>query len=428
MDSGTILSLILIVVFLVLSAFFSATETAFNCLSQTRLKDLAEKGDRKAEKTLKLVEQYDRLLTSILVGNNVVNIAMASAGTVLFLIILPNIGASVSTLVITVLVLIFGEISPKTIAREHPEGFAMAVTPVMNVLVRILTPVNFLFSKWQDMLRKLFHLSEEKSMTQDELTVLVKEVAREGSIDEEEGDLLRNALEFEAQDAENVLTPRVDMVAISADAKNKEAARLFAKRKHSKIPVYEGSVDHVIGILYQMDFYTETGISDKPIRSLMRKPVFVPSTMKIDDLLRIMKQKKTQIAVVTDEFGGTKGIVTMEDILEELVGEIWDEYDEEVEVIRKTGKGSYRIMGSADIDQVEEMLDLKLDSESATAAGWAAEQIKHIPQKGESFQYGGYTFTVSKEDGNRVLEIKAQRNAPEEEESNDSDKTADRDH
>ncbi len=323
MNDGTLLSIILIVFFVFCSAVFSATETAFSCLNRTRLRNMAENGNKRAGKTLKLVDNYDKLLTSILVGNNVVNIAMASLSAVLFIRVLPNTGATVSTLVITVVVLIFGEISPKTIARENPERFAMFMTPVMNILVHILTPINYLFYQWQNVLKKIFKLGDGQSMTQDELSMLVEEVAEEGNIDEDESTLLKNALAFESQDAQDVLTPRVDMVAVSIDTPNEEVARLFAEYNYSRIPVYEDTVDHIVGILYEKDFYTEDGITKAPIRELMREPVFVPNTMKIDDLLLIFRQTNSHIAVVTDEFGGTMGIVTMEDVLEELVGEIW---------------------------------------------------------------------------------------------------------
>ncbi len=405
MSNSPLLSIVLITVFLICSALFSATETAFTGLSRTRLKTLAEQGKPQAEKTLNLLDNYDKLLSSILVGNNVVNIAMASISTVLFVGILPNTGAAVSTLVITVLVLIFGEIAPKSMARENPENFAMAMTPVMRALVFILTPVNFIFSKWQALLRKIFRLGDNKAMTQDELSMLVEEVAEEGSIDEDESNLLRNAIAFENQHAEDVLTPRVDMVAVSEGTSNKKVAKLFAKCGLSRLPVYDGSLDHIVGILFQKDFYTETGISDQPIRKLMRKPVFVPHTMKIDELLHNFKQQNTHIAVVTDEFGGTMGIVTMEDVLEELVGEIYDEHDRQVELFHENDDGSYTISGFADKDQLERFFDQKLVSDSTTAGGWVMEQMDRIPNVGDSFQFGDYTITVTAADGNRVQEI-----------------------
>ncbi len=419
MNDGTLLSIILIVFFLICSAVFSSTETAFSCLNRTRLRNMAENGNKRAAKALKLFDDYDKLLTSILVGDNVVNIAMASVSAVLFIRILPNIGASVSTLVITVLVLIFGEISPKTLARQDPERFAMFMTPVMNVLVHILTPVNYLFLQWQNMLKRVFKLNSSQSMTQDELSILVEEASEEGNIDEEESTLLRNALAFEDQEAQDVLTPRVDMVAVSVDTPNDEVARLFAEDNFSRLPVYDGSIDHIVGILYEKDFYTKDGISKEPIEKLMREPVFVPNTIKIDDLFLIFKQNNSHIAIVSDEFGGTMGLVTMEDILEELVGEIWDEHDQQIDIVKETGENTYLILGSADMDQLEPLLGIKLDSESSTAAGWVVEQLGHIPEVGESFEYDNDTFTVTAADGNRVLEIEIKKGSPDEEPEDD---------
>ncbi len=420
MDDGTILSIILIVFFVICSGAFSATETAFSCLNRARLRNMADNGNKRAGKTLKLVDDYDKLLTSILVGNNVVNIAMASISAVLFIRILPNAGATVSTLVITVVVLIFGEVSPKTLARQNPEKFAMFMTPVMDILVHILTPINYLFAQWQNMLRKIFKIGSTQSMTQDELSVLVEEASEEGNIDAEESALLRNALAFEDQEAQDVLTPRVDMVAVSVDTPNDEVARLFAEDNFSRLPVYEGSIDHIVGILYEKDFYTKDGISKTPIEKLMREPVFVPNTIKIDDLFLIFKQNNSHIAIVSDEFGGTMGLVTMEDILEELVGEIWDEHDQQVDIIKETGENTYLILGSADMDQLEQLLGIKLDSESSTTAGgWVMEQIGHIPAVGESFTYDNDVFTVTAADGNRVLEIEIKKGTPQEEPEED---------
>ncbi len=413
MDGNALLSIILITVLLLCSALFSATETAFSSLSRTRLKSMVEQGNTKAQKTLDLLDDYDKLLSSILVGNNVVNIAMSSISTLLFISILPNAGAAVSTLVITVLVLIFGEIAPKSMARENPEGFAMFMTPIMHVLVVILTPINFLFSKWQNLVKRIFKLGKEQPMTQDELSVLVEDLAQEGGIDEDESNLLLNSIAFEKQEVRDVLTPRVDIVAVAVGTSNKKVAKLFSKCNFSRIPVYKNSLDHIVGILFQKDFYTDTGISDQPISKLMREPVFVPYTMKIDEALRLFRQQNTHMAVVTDEYGGTMGIVTMEDILEELVGEIYDEHDRESELFRITENGDYLISGSADKDQLERFFDQKLDTESTTASGWVTEQMDRIPEVGDSFDFGDFTITVTTADGNRVQEIKVHRNPPE---------------
>ncbi len=415
MDGSTLLSIVLITVLLLFSACFSATETAFNSLSRTRLRSMVEQGNAKAQKTLDLLDNYDKLLSSILVGNNVVNIAMSSISTLLFVSILPNTGAAVSTLVITVLVLIFGEIAPKTMARENPEGFAMFMTPIMHVLIVILTPVNFLFSKWQNLLRRIFKLNKDRKMTQDELSMTVEDLAQEGSIDADERDLLLNSIAFEKQEVRDVLTPRVDIVAIAAGSSSKKAAKLFAKSNLSRIPVFKNTLDHIVGILYQKDLYTDSGISDKPINKLMREPVFVPRTMKIEEVLHLFRQQNTHMAIVTDEYGGTMGLVTMEDILEELVGEIYDEHDQRSELFQITENGDYLVSGSADKDQLERFFDQKLDTESTKASGWVMEQMDKIPEAGDSFEFGDFTVTVKEADDNRVQEILVHRNPPEDE-------------
>ncbi len=415
MDGSTLLSIVLITVLLLFSACFSATETAFNSLSRTRLRSMVEQGNAKAQKTLDLLDNYDKLLSSILVGNNVVNIAMSSISTLLFVSILPNTGAAVSTLVITVLVLIFGEIAPKTMARENPEGFAMFMTPIMHVLIVILTPVNFLFSKWQNLLRRIFKLNKDRKMTQDELSMTVEDLAQEGSIDADERDLLLNSIAFEKQEVRDVLTPRVDIVAIAVGSSNKKAAKLFDKSTLSRIPVYKNDLDHIVGILFQKDLYTDSGISDKPISKLMREPIFIPRTMKIEEVLHLFRQQNTHMAIVTDEYGGTMGLVTMEDILEELVGEIYDEHDQRSELFQITKDGDTLIAGSADKDQLERFFDQKLDTESTKASGWVMEQLDRIPEIGDSFEFGDFTVTVKEADGNRVQEILVHRNPPEEE-------------
>ncbi len=423
MNDNPILSIILITVLLLFSACFSATETAFNSLSRTRLRSMIEQGNARAQKTLDLLDNYDNLLSSILVGNNVVNIAMSSISTLLFVSILPNAGAAVSTLVITVLVLIFGEIAPKSMARENPEGFAMFMTPIMHVLVVILTPINYLFSKWQDLLKRIFKLGKNTTMTQDELSMVVEDLAQEGSIDEDESNLLLNSIAFEKQEVQDVLTPRVDIVAVPVGTSNKKVAKLFTKCGFSRIPVYKTSLDHIVGILFQKDFYTDTGISDKPISKLMREPVFIPHTMRIDEALRLFRQQNTHMAIVTDEYGGTMGIVTMEDILEELVGEIYDEHDQKSELFKLNENGDCLISGTADKDQLERFFDQKLDTESTSASGWVTEQMDRIPEAGDSFEFGDYTITVTAADGNRVQEIKVHRNPPQEEEEEPAKET-----
>ncbi len=412
MNDDTISSIILIVFLLVCSAYFSATETAFSSLNRTRLKTMAEKGNKRAQQTLELADKYDQLLSSILVGNNVVNIAMSSVATLIFVAAFPKYGASLSTLVITIVVLIFGEISPKSLAKENPEKLAMLSTPLLRIIILILTPINFLFSQWKRLLNKLFKADTDRRMTQDELLMLVDEVSHDGSIDAEEGDLLRSAIEFTDLDAEDILTHRVDLDAVSVNATKEEVARVFCETRFSRLPVYDGTIDNIVGVLHQKDFYTGSGISDLPLTELMKEPVYVPESVKISDLLRVLQKHKSHIAVVSDEYGGTVGIVTMEDILEELVGDIWDEHDEVIETFHKLGENSYSVLCSENLDELERFFDLDLNSDCTSISGWVLEQLRRIPEVGDSFDYGPLHITVTSTDSHRVMEIQVDRMEP----------------
>lgn len=418
MNDDAISSILIIAVLLLFSAYFSATETAFSSLNRTRLRTMAEKGNSKAALALSLAEKYDQLLSSILVGNNVVNIAMSSISTLLFVRLMPDIGATVSTIVITIVVLIFGEISPKSLAKENPEKFAMVSAPIIRVVIWVLTPINFLFAQWKKLLGRIFKGGDAHRMTQDELLMLVDEASQEGGIDQSEGELLRSAIEFTDQDAEDILTHRVDLEAVPITATKEEVAAVFSETQYSRLPVYDGSIDNIVGILHQKDFYIGTGISPKPLNTLMKEPIFVPPTVKIRDLLKVLQKHKSHIAVVSDEYGGTLGIVTMEDILEELVGEIWDEHDEIVEDFQPTGEHSCKVLGTADLDKLAERFDLEIPSECTSVSGWVMEELGRIPDEGDSFDYENLHVTVTATDGHRVVavEIKAE---PKPEEQSD---------
>ena len=418
MNDDAISSILIIAVLLLFSAYFSATETAFSSLNRTRLRTMAEKGNSKAALALSLAEKYDQLLSSILVGNNVVNIAMSSISTLLFVRLMPDIGATVSTIVITIVVLIFGEISPKSLAKENPEKFAMVSAPIIRVVIWVLTPINFLFAQWKKLLGRIFKGGDAHRMTQDELLMLVDEASQEGGIDQSEGELLRSAIEFTDQDAEDILTHRVDLEAVPITATKEEVAAVFSETQYSRLPVYDGSIDNIVGILHQKDFYISTGISPKPLNALMKEPIFVPPTVKIRDLLKVLQKHKSHIAVVSDEYGGTLGIVTMEDILEELVGEIWDEHDEIVEDFQPTGEHSCKVLGTADLDELAERFDLEIPSECTSVSGWVMEELGRIPDEGDSFDYENLHVTVTATDGHRVVavEIKAE---PKPEEQSD---------
>lgn len=414
--------IIIIAILVAFSAYFSATETAFSSLNKTRIKTLAEKGNKKAALTCRLSDNYDKLISTILIGNNIVNIGASSLATLLFVQLLGNAdtGATVSTIVITIVVLIFGEITPKSIAKETPEKFAMFSSPFLNFLIIIMTPITALFSYWKKLVAKVLKLESDTKMSQEELIMLVNEVQQDGSIDQNEGDLLRNAIEFSEHEAEDILTHRVDLEAVPADATKEEVAKIFSDSKFSRILVYEENIDNIVGVIHLKDFYTGTGVTSKDICDIMTPVIFVLKNEKISPLLRKLQQNKSHIAVVLDEYGGTYGIVTMEDILEELVGDIWDEHDDVIEEFNQVSDNSYRVDCSTDIDEFSEHFDIKTDSEMISLGGWVAEQLGKIPEVGDSFTYNNLEITVASVDNHRAEMIDVIRHEKEDEEISDT--------
>ena len=394
---------------LALSAYCSATETAFSSANTTRLRTLAEKGSGNAALALKLLEQYDRLLSTILIGNNIVNIATASIGTVLFVRHYGDAGATISTVVVTVVVLIFGEISPKSIAKDCAEKCAMLSAPILRVLIWVLMPLNLLFSLWKKLLAKVFRLNTDSKMSQEELLMLVDEVQQDGSIDRDEGELLKNAIGFSEQEAQDILIHRVDLAALPVTASKEEVAALFTQTKYSRLLIYQDSIDHILGTVHQKDFYVGCGVTDQPLSDIISPPVFALENEPIRALLKKLQQAKTHVAVVVDEYGGTCGIVTMEDILEELVGEIWDEHDEEEVFLRKIAPDTWMVDAGMDFDDFAEFFQLKTDSEMVSVSGWVMEQFGRVPEAGDSFVYENLTVRVTRVENHRIEEIQVTR-------------------
>ena len=403
-------SIIFIAVMVVFSAYFSATETAFSSLNKTRLKVLAEKGNPKAILALELSDKYDKMITSILIGNNIVNIAMTSVCTLLFVHLMADAGATVSTIVSTVVVLIFGEITPKSLAKEMPEKFAMFSAPFLKVLMAVLTPIAFLFSALKNLMGKVIRNNEDRRMTQEELLMLVDEVQQEGGLDEDEHELLRSAIEFTDRDAEDILTHRVDLEAVSIHDNARDISKVFDESRFSRLLVYDEDIDDIVGVIHQSDFYNDCVMRGKDLSEIMSAPVFVPKSLKISDLLKLLQKKKSHIAIVNDGYGGTLGIVTMEDILEELVGEIWDEHDEVVEDIRNEGDNIWTVSGNADLYRLLDKMDIDEDAvESASITGWVMEQLEKVPDAGDTFEMCGWKVTITATDERRVSEIRVEK-------------------
>ena len=403
---STTTCIIMMAVCLALSAYFSATETAFSSANTTRLRAMAEKGSRNAALACRLLEKYDRLLSTILIGNNIVNIATASIGTVLFVRHYGEAGATISTVVVTVVVLIFGEISPKSIAKDCAEEWAMTAAPFLRCLIWLLMPLNALFSLWKKLLAKVFHLDADSKMSPEELLMLVNEVQQDGSIDKDEGDLLKNAIGFSEQEAQDILIHRVDLAALPVTASKEEVADLFTQTKYSRLLIYREDIDHIIGTVHQKDFYVGCGVTDKPLGEILSPALFVLENEPISLLLKKLQSAKTQVAVVVDEYGGTCGIVTMEDILEELVGEIWDEHDEEEVFIRKIGEDTYLVDASMDFDDFAEFFHLTGETDMTSVSGWVMEQCDRVPEVGDHFTCQGLRVQVTRVDNHRTGEIR----------------------
>ena len=402
------MSLAIIVICIFLSGFFSATETAYSSLNRIRIKNMAEKGNKRAQLVLKQVDDYNSILSTILIGNNIVNILCASVATILFVELLgEEAGASVSTIVTTVVVLIFGEISPKTLAKEMPEKFAMFSAPIIRVLKFIFTPANFIFGLWKKFLSLIFKSDNDRSITEEELLTIVEEAEQEGGLDEEESNLIRSAIEFAEVEAIDILTPRIDITGVPSDATKEEIAQVFAESGYSRVPMYEENLDHIIGIIYQKDFHNYVYNTEKSVESIIRPVHYITKTKNIDELLKELQKEKSHFAVVVDEYGGTAGIVTLEDIIEELVGEIWDEHDEVTQDIVQNSESEYLILGSANIEEILDMLDVNIEEELdvLTVSGWVMDQLQKIPEEGDSFTYDNLTVKVLKMDERRVDEV-----------------------
>ena len=399
-----------IAVLVIFSAYFSATETAFTSVNRIRIKNLANDGNKRAREVHDLSEKFDALLSTILVGNNIVNIAMSSIATVLFMEMYPVYGATVATVVITIVVLVFGEISPKSLAKESPERFAMFSAPILRIFMVLLAPVNLIFSGWKKLLAKIFRTVDSRPITEDELLTIVEEAETEGGIDVEQSELIQNAIEFNELEAWDVLTPRVDVKAIEIDETQDEIAEMFLSTGFSRLPVYEDDLDNIVGVLNQKDFHNYIKGMDTPVSAYVKPVVFVAGSMKISQRLKRLQIGKTHIAIIVDEYGGTSGLVTMEDIIEELVGEIYDEHDaEQLQDIVQQQDGSYRVLCGTNLDKMFDYFDVEEDIDATTVNGWVVLQLDKLPNAGDTFTYEAdykrFDVKVTKADQRKALEI-----------------------
>lgn len=401
--------IIVIVVCIILSGYFSATETAFTSINRIRLKTKAEAGNKRAKLVLKLSDKYDWVLTTILIGNNIVNILASSLATLVFIQWLgnPDLASIISTATITVIVLIFGEITPKSLAKEYPDTYASFSAPIINALSYILAPFNFIFSGWQKLMHLIFRHKEDNSITDEELISMVDEAEQEGGINSEESELIRSAIEFNDLEAKDVLIPRVDIAAIDCTADSGEISALFAETDYSRLPVYSESVDNIIGVLHEKDFIKHYKDKDFSLEKVMKPAVFVVPTTKIMAVLQQLQKNKTHMAIVSGEYGETVGLITMEDILEELVGEIWDEHDEVTKEFTQVAENEYIVLGSVAVNDVMEQFGLPdVETDSVTVGGWVIDLLGKIPDDGDQVTYANLQITVVKTESRRINELK----------------------
>ena len=406
---GDGISLVIALIALVcLSSYFSATETAFTCFNRIRIKNLANLGDKKAIDVLKLSDDYDNLLSSILIGNNIVNITAASLATIFFTMFFPESGVTISTVVMTIIVLIFGEITPKSLAKQYPEKFVLSTVFILKFFVLILAPFNFILSLWKMMFNKLFKKNNEPSITEEELKTIVEEVESEGVINKHEGELIRSAIEFDDLCAEEIYVPRTEIIAVEENDSIEEIKSVFMESGFSRLPVYNESVDNIIGVIHEKEFFRLEHKKMSSIKEIIKNVLYITPNKKISSLLRDLQQAKSHMAIVVDEYGGTEGLVTLEDIIEELVGDIWDEHDEILDYYKKIDDNKYLVSCNADIDDMIEHLNLKFDvkyNDISTVNGFVIKNFDKIPKVGDTFTIDNIKITVTKAESKRVNEI-----------------------
>ncbi|MBP5307893.1 MAG: HlyC/CorC family transporter [Clostridia bacterium] len=418
--TGVVIKIVVLVLLVMLSAFFSSAETAFTGVNRVKLKNLAADGNRRAKTAMSLVEKFDTMLYATLIGNNIVNIAASSIATLLFIDLLngnQGLGSTIATVVLTVILLIFGEITPKTLAKMSPEKFATAFCHFVYFFVIILTPLCKLFELWKKLILKIFKVKPDEGITEQELLTIVEEAGEEGSLDDNETHLIRSAIEFNDLDVEDIYVPRVNVIAIEKNTPMEEIRALFAEHSFSRMPVYEDNIDHIVGMLHEKDFYAAVANGQKNIANCISKIALATEHMKISTLLKSLQKQKIHMAVVVDEYGGTCGIVTLEDILEELVGEIWDEHDEVVNYFDKISDDMYIVDGNAEIDDFFELFSIEEpegeECDANTVGGWVCEKLENIPNVNDSFVYGNLRVTVLETEQTRVLAVRVEILPPE---------------
>lgn len=416
--------IIAIVILTLFSGLFSATETAYSSSSKIRLKNMANDGNTKASSVLVILDDFDKFLTSVLIGNNIVNIASATISTLLFSLILKGgKGPTVSTIVITIITLLFGEIAPKSLAKQAPEKFACATVGVVNFFEFVFTPLTIVLKGWTWLVNHFAHIEQDEGDISDELITMVDEAEKDGNLEEHESDLISAAIEFNDLDVKDVLTPRVDIVAVNIASSHEQIEKAFRFNSFSRLPVYENTVDNIVGVIHEKDFYELMYHNNKgPIRRIIKPVIYTSPNTQISTCMKQLQAAKLHMAVVLDEYGGTEGIITLEDIIEELVGEIWDEHDVVEDFYTKVDDYTWMVKGDAEIDDLIDRFGVEEEDEEfdfITVSGWAIAELHHIPKVNEEFDYKNLHVTITKADQRKVLEVKVEIQKEEEDKEND---------
>ncbi|MBQ9690223.1 MAG: HlyC/CorC family transporter [Candidatus Methanomethylophilaceae archaeon] len=413
----TIVYIVAIILLMISSAFFSMSETAFTSASEIKLKKLANEGNRNAEKAIRIIEGYDKFLTTILIGNNLVNIAASSLATTVFAILLgAETGAIASTVVMTLALLVFSEITPKALAKKQPERICLGVCSIVHWIMIIFSPLSWLFTK----LMKLIGSDEGPTLTEDELEVMIDEIQSDGILEKRESELIKNAMRLDDIQVAEVYVHRTDIVAIDVDESVDDLGNLFVSSGYSRIPVYDDTIDNIIGVVYSKTYFTNTklGVAFK-IHDILMPVKYIPETVSVADALSEMQKSKMHLAVVLDSYGGTKGIITMEDLLEELVGDIWDESDAVQQDVRASTGGCYIVKGMANFDDVMDKVGIFIDRdgyEDTNFSGFIMHKLQRAPTKGDVVELDNATITVTNVKGHRVIDCSLEvKNEPIEE-------------
>lgn len=412
-----------IVVLLLISAVCSATETAFSSANRIRLKNLAASGNKRAAKALAITEDFDKALTAILIANNVVNILSSALATVFFTERFGSGSVGIATLVMTVLVLIFGEILPKSLAKENSERFSVFMAPLLSVFIFLITPLIWLFAVIKKLAVLLVGSSrEEPSVTEEELKYIIDEIEDEGVLEEQESELVRSALEFDEKTVSKVLVPRVKIIGIERGADPEDIKQLFISTKFSRLPVYEGTIDNIIGMIHSADFYELYLSGEKDIGPIMKEPIYFSEGKRLSEALREMQRAKLHLAVVVDEYGGTEGICTLEDIIEELVGEIYDESDDEDTSFLRLGENRYKVSAGLSVSDLLDRLGLPestITTDMTSVGGYVMELLGRLPEQNEFVRTERFDITVQMLDEQRIDNLII-RVKPDKEETQDA--------